>query len=63
LNFYRRRYHMNRLVRVTGDAIDRQADYYILLPEDSKIVTARNLTVVYRDPVSTQILAKPQVKH
>lgn len=63
LNFYRRRYHMNRLARLNGDAIDRPADYYILLPEDSTIVKARHLTVVYRDPVSMQILAKPQVKH
>ncbi|MCU1261637.1 MAG: hypothetical protein JWO80_4522 [Bryobacterales bacterium] len=63
LNFYRRRYHLDRLMRLHGDAIDRPADYYILLPEDSAVIAARHLTVVYRDPVSTQILAKPQVKH
>jgi hypothetical protein len=63
LNFYRRRFHLNAVARVTEDSFDHPADYYVLIPEEEALVKKKRLEVMYRDPASLQILAKPQVIH
>jgi uncharacterized membrane protein len=63
LNFYRRRYHLNGVARVEENSLANPADYYVLLPQDGPVVNDKHLEILYRDPVSLQVLAKPQAIH
>lgn len=58
LNFYRRRYHIKELARIEDAGPDVAAEYYVLMPQESYLLKSRSLEVLYRDPVSSQILAK-----
>lgn len=58
LNFYRRRYHLNTVALINNNSLARRADYYFLSPSTASLIAERHLKVLYRDPVSHQILAK-----
>jgi len=45
---------------VDRDGLQRAADYYVLGPEDSGLVSQLKLRVIHKDPVSLQILAVRQ---
>ncbi len=59
LNFYRQRYRPAWLERVTREGPEGDADYYVLVGEDLRLVEGRGLRVLYRDPLSGAVLASP----
>jgi len=60
LNFYRQRYRMNWLERVTRQGPQGAFDYYVLEGADRKLVEQLKLEVLYRDPLSEVVLARPR---
>ncbi len=60
LNYYRRQYRMGSWVDPVTDANPEGGyDYYVLLPRDQTLLLTRHLRVLYRNPISEQILAVP----
>lgn len=62
LNFYRQRYGLRWMERLTRDGPHGDYDYYLLHPlvgEDIELVARRGLRVLYRDGFSGAVLARP----
>ena len=59
LNFYRQRYRLVWLERLTREGPEGEADYYVLEGDDLGLLDRRGLRVLYRDPVSGAVLASP----
>ena len=57
MNFYRRMYRLGWLEPLTRDGPEGTYDYYVLLKEQAPLVRKLRLSVLYRDPVSGEILA------
>ena len=57
LNFYRHRYHLDWIQRVTRTGPDGDYDYYVLLAADKGLIERRRLRPLYTDPVSEATLA------
>ncbi len=59
LNFYRRRYDLQWLERITRQGPRGQYDYYVLHGEDLRLALEMELEILYRDPISGAVLARP----
>ena len=59
LNFYRQRYQLTWLERITRDSPRGAYDYYLLSPDDSDLVQELGLQVLHRDELSGALLAMP----
>lgn len=58
-NFYRSKYGLNWIAPVERYAVEKPAEYYVLLPEDLPLIDKLRLQVVQRHPVSKAVLARP----
>jgi hypothetical protein len=60
-NFYRRMYHADWLAEVLRDPPPEAGgyDYYVVFPDEWEPMRKLGLRVIYRDPVSDEILAAP----
>jgi len=63
LNFYRQMYHADWMAKVLRDPPVQAGgfDYYVMLPEDEAATRKLGLRVIYRDPISDQELAVPDL--
>jgi hypothetical protein len=63
-NFYRTMYHADWLAKVLRTPPPEAGgyDYYVVFPDEWEPMRDLGLRVVYRDPVSGQILAEPAVR-
>ena len=59
LNFYRLRYRLGWLERVTRDGPRGAHDYYLLVGEDTALVEQSGLKVLHQDALSGAVLAAP----
>ncbi len=63
-NFYREMYHADWLAKVLRTPPPEAGgyDYYVVFPEELESMRNLGLRVIYRDPVSSEILAAPAVR-
>jgi hypothetical protein len=57
LNYYRDHFRITSMEPVTRRDPDGDFDYFVLLPGNQEIISKRNLTVLYRGPISGAVLA------
>ncbi|MGB9606878.1 MAG: hypothetical protein ACPL88_13470, partial [Bryobacteraceae bacterium] len=60
LNFYRQRYRLTWMDKVTRDGPRGDFDYYLLIGEDTALVSEKGLAALYRHPLSGAVLAVRQ---
>ncbi len=60
LNFYRQRFGLKWLQKITRDGPRGDYDYYLLIWDDIRLVEEMNLEVLRRDPLSGAVLAVPR---
>lgn len=60
LNFYRKLWRMEWMAPITREGADQDAAFYVLLSQDHALIARRRLQVLFRDSLSSVVLAAPR---
>ncbi len=60
LNFYRKLWRLEWMAPISRQGADQDAAFYVLLSQDHALIARRRLEVLFRDPLSSAVLAVPR---